>query len=83
MVDQNLKFDEHVIYLHTKTVKWLGVLRRSRRFLDQGIALTLFKSLVVLHFTCCGIIIERISSNKLQVATSADMQDHALGQSRY
>ncbi len=53
ILDEQLNFEEHIDYLISKTVNKLGILRKSREFLDQKTSLLLYKSLV-LHALFCS-----------------------------
>ncbi len=66
MLDQHLTFDDHVEYLHGKAVKKLGILRRSRNFLDKNTSVLLYKSLVLPHFDYCDIVYSCTSEGNLQ-----------------
>ncbi len=50
LLEEVLSFDKHVDYLHNKVSSRLGMLRRSREFLDINTSPTLYKSLVLPHF---------------------------------
>ena len=69
ILDYQLNFDDHVNLVHGKAVKKLGILRKSRKFLDRKTSLTLYWSLVLPHLDYCNLIYECTSKanlNKLQ-----------------
>ncbi len=66
MLDQNLTFDDHIEYLHGKAVNKLGILRKSRNFLDQNTSVLLYKSLVLPQFDYCDIVYDCTSLGNLQ-----------------
>ena len=47
MVDSRLSFSENTDYIHSKVVKRIGILGRSRYFLSQELALYLYKQLIL------------------------------------
>ena len=49
-LDEVLSFNEHVDNLHSKISGCIGLLYRTRKFLDRKTSLTLFKSLILPHF---------------------------------
>ena len=49
ILDEKLTFDEHINQTYTKASQKLGILRRSREYLDTTTGLTLYKSLVLPH----------------------------------
>ena len=55
-LDEFLTFDEHINYIHQKSSKKLGVLRRSREFLDRSTSLLLYKSLIVPYINYCDLV---------------------------
>ena len=70
VLDEGLTFDEHVAQTYTKASKKLGILRRSREYLDTSTSLTLYKSLVLPHLDYCDIVYMCTSVqnlNKLQL----------------
>ncbi len=52
-LDDRLSFDEHVNYMYTKASQKLGILRRSREYLDKSTSLIPYKSLVLPHLDYC------------------------------
>ena len=56
ILDEKLTFDEHVHQTYTKASQKLGILRRSREYLDTTTSLTLYKSLVLPHLDYCDIV---------------------------
>ncbi len=47
MIDWNLKFDAHVNYLRRKAYTKLKALVRARQFIDQMLAIQMYKSLII------------------------------------
>ena len=60
-LDENLNFNKHIDIIHAKSVNKLGILRRSREFLDRQTALTLYQSLVLPQMTYCDLVYETTS----------------------
>ena len=56
MLDDQLTFEEHIDYIQSKTVQKLGILRKSRDFLDRNTSILLYKSLVLPHFDYCDTV---------------------------
>ena len=68
-LDANLSFNKHIEIVHAKAVNKLGMLRRSRDFLDRKSALTLYQSLVLPQLSYCDTVYETTSAankDKLQ-----------------
>ncbi len=68
-LDQHLTFDTHISITHGKAVGKLGLLRRSREFLDEKSALTLYQSLLLPQLTYCDTVYEtttQANTSKLQ-----------------
>ena len=55
-LDDRLSFDEHVNYMYTKASQKLGILRRSREYLDKSTSLIPYKSLVLPHLDYCDLV---------------------------
>ncbi len=49
ILDESLTFDEHIAQIYAKSSQKLGILRRSRDYLDTNTSLMLYKSLVLPH----------------------------------
>ncbi len=74
ILDSQLTFDEHVNFIHSKAVKKLGIVRKSREFLDRKTSLTLYRSSVLPHLDYCDLIYENTSKtnlNKLQLVQNS------------
>ena len=56
ILEDLLTFEEHTQYVVDKSTKKLGILRKSREFLDRKTSTLLFKSLVLLHIDYCDLI---------------------------
>ena len=56
ILDDLLTFDEHISDIYTKSSQKLGILRRSRDYLDANTSLTLYKSLVLPHLDYCDLV---------------------------
>ncbi len=54
-LDEHLTFVEHISYIHQKSSKQLGILRRSREYLDRSTSLLLYKSLLVPYTDYCDL----------------------------
>ena len=74
-LDWELNFDNHISYVHSKSVKKLGVLKKSRQYLDKDTSVLLYKSLVLPHLDYCDTVYECTSKANLtklqQIQTSA------------
>ena len=82
ILDEQLNFDEHVNYLHSRAVKRSGILRKSRYFLDQKPSLLLYKSLVLLHFNYCDTVSGCMSAanlRKMQILQNSACRTMLLG----
>ena len=65
ILDEKLDFNKHVEIMHSKAVNKLGILRRSRDFLDRKSSLTLYQSLILPQLSYCDIVFDTTSkSNK-------------------
>ena len=49
LLDEHLTFNDHVDFVINKTSKKLGILRKSREYLDHKTSVLLYKSLVLPH----------------------------------
>ncbi len=56
ILDHTLTFDAHIDYVFSKSVKKLGILRKSRDYLDMDTSVMLYKSLVLPHFDYCDLV---------------------------
>ena len=65
-LDENLNFNKHIEIIHNKSVNKLGMLRRSRDFLDKRTSLTLYQSLVLPQITYCDLVYETSSKANLE-----------------
>ena len=69
-LDESLTFEAHIDYIHNKASRKLGALHKVREYMDQEIALKLYKSLVLPHFDYCDTVYmtaTQVSLNKLQL----------------
>ena len=70
ILDDHLTFDEHISQVHTRSSQNLGILRRSREYLDTNTSMTLYKSLVLPHLDYCDLVYMNTTVqnlNKLQL----------------
>ena len=70
ILDDKLPFDQHVDYIHGKSVKKLVIVRKTRSFLDRVTSTLLYKSLVLPYLDNCDIIYSNMGAanlNKLQL----------------
>ena len=70
LLDEHLTFDQHIAYIHQKSTKKLGVLYKSKDFLNQSTKILLYKSLIVPHLDYCDIVYMHSTEtnlNKLQL----------------
>ena len=56
LLDDLLTFEEHITHVVTKSTQKLGILRKSREFLDRKTSTLLYKSLVLPHIDYCDIV---------------------------
>ncbi len=76
-LDDKLSFDEHITTVHSKAVTKLGLIRKSRHFLDQSTAPLLYQTLLIPQLNYSDIVYDTTSmtnKNKLQI-----IQNCALG----
>ena len=64
-LDECLDFNDHTNYIIDKATKTICVIRKSRDFISQHTALTLYKSLVLPHFEYCSLVYECTSKHNL------------------
>ena len=53
MIDENLTFAPHLIYLKGKISRSLGILYKCRKYFDSDVLLTLYNSFIYPYFTYC------------------------------
>ncbi len=58
LLDENLSFNAHVEFVVNKASKKLGILRKSREYLDHKTSVLLYKSLVLPHMDYCSLVYE-------------------------
>ena len=76
-LDDKLSFDEHITTVHSKAVTKLGLIRKSRHFLDQSTAPLLYQTLLIPQLNYSDIVYDTTSmtnKNKVQIT-----QNCALG----
>ena len=61
VLDSRLTFSDHVCHLKSKTYSKIKLPRRVRNILNQGTALTMYKTLILPIFDYCDFIYDRIS----------------------
>ena len=74
ILDDELSFNDHINYIHTKATNKLGILRKSRDFLDKKTSLLLYQSLVLPHFDYCDTTYgctSTVNLNKLQLVQNS------------
>ena len=74
LLDEYLSFNDHVDYVVTKASKKLGILRKSREYLDRKTSVLLYKSLVLPHMDYCSLIYTNTNEgnlNRLQLVQNA------------
>ena len=57
IVDEKLKFEEHVEYVRKKVARKLGVIRKIKKTLSKKTKEILFKSIVFPHFKYCSTVL--------------------------
>ena len=70
ILDEGLNFEAHIDKLYNKTCSKVGVIKKVRNCLDNKLALTLYKRLVLPHIDYCDVVYmsaTRESMNKLQL----------------
>ena len=75
-LDASLNFNQHISLIHNKAVNKLGILRRSRDFLDRKTSLTLYQSLILPQLTYCDLVYE--TTNKSNTDKLQKVQNSAL-----
>ena len=76
-LDDKLYFDEDVSTVHSKAVKKLGLIRKSRHFLDQSILLMLYQSLLLQQLNYCDMVYDTrsvVNKNKLQIVQNCALR---------
>ncbi len=76
-LDESLTFDSHIAKIHTKAVNKLGILRKSRQFLDQKTSLLLYQSLILPQITYCDVVYSKTTQAnkcKLQLIQNSAMR---------
>ena len=56
ILDDHLSFDEHITYIHNKATKKLGILYKSKDYLDRSTKILLYKSLILPHLDYCDTV---------------------------
>ena len=80
LLGDGLTFQHHVQYVIAKSTKKLGILRKSRDFLDRKTPILLYKSLVLPHIDYCDltyITVTEYNLHQLQLV-KCGVQDHSL-----
>ncbi len=65
-MDDHLTFKDHINYVHKKSSKKLGILRKSREYLDRKTSLVLYKSLIVPYIDYCDLVYMCTTEKNLQ-----------------
>ena len=69
MVDECITWNDHIDKVAKKAAKGIGILRRSKGFLDKDTLKTVYSAFVLPHFDCCALVWHNCSKalqNKLQ-----------------
>ena len=69
MVDECITWNDHIDKVAKKAVKGIGILRRSKGFLDKDTLKTVYSAFVLPHFDYCALVWHNCSKalqNKLQ-----------------
>ena len=69
MVDECITWKDHIDEVAKKAAKGIGILRRSKRFLDKDTLKTVYSAFVLPHFDYCSLVWRNCSKalqNKLQ-----------------
>ena len=56
IIDRHLTFNNHINKLCSKIASKVGLLWRVRSFIDDGLAMMLYNSLIYPHFLYCNFI---------------------------
>ncbi len=70
IIDRHLTFTSHINKLCGKISSKIGLLWRVRSFIDDGLAMKLYNSLIYPHFLYCNFILDgtsKTNKNKLQI----------------
>lgn len=76
IVDDQLKFNEHIDYLCKKISKKLGFLRRCSNFLTHWSKLTVFNTIVLPHFSYASTVL--YLANKTEIERLQVLQNRAM-----
>ena len=77
VMDEHLSFEMHIDKLYNKTYSKIGVIKKVRNCLDNKLALTLYKSLVLPHIDYCDVVYvsaTKESLSKLQLVQNKACQ---------
>ena len=66
ILGNNSTFNEHIEYIHSKSVKKLDRVRNARDFLDRKTSVLLYESLVLPHLDYCNTIYRCTSATNLE-----------------
>ena len=56
IVDDKLKWEEHIEYISSKIIRDIGVLKRTRAFIPQHSLQTLYRTMTEPYFSYCNIV---------------------------
>ena len=56
ILDEHLTFEEHISHVHNKASKKLGILYKSKDYLDRPTKILLYKSLILPHIDYCDLV---------------------------
>ncbi len=66
ILDEHLTFDEHIQYILFKSSKKLGILRRSKEYLNNSTRKLLYQSLILPHMDYCDTVYMCTTEKNLQ-----------------
>ncbi len=66
ILDEHLTFDEHIQYIIFKSSKKLGILRRSKEYLNSSTRKLLYQSLILPHMDYCDTVYMCTTERNLQ-----------------
>ena len=75
-MDPRLNFNEHISILCNKSKRRLGAISRVRKYIDQNLALSLYKSLVLPHFDFADVVY--VHTSALNLSKLQTIQNNAL-----
>ena len=78
IIDENLLFKNHILYVKGKISRSLGILYKCRKYFDSDTLLMLYSSFVYPHFTYCLSVWGNTCKTYLKPPVSGVKKDHDM-----